>query len=45
MAEEKKELNEMELLERNIIKNYNELLKTWLEEGDMETLEQVITDE
>ena len=27
MAEEKKELNEMELLERNIIKNYNELLK------------------
>ena len=45
MAEEKKELNEMELLERNIIKNYNELLKTLLEEGDMDTLEQVITDD
>ena len=36
MEENKKELNEMELLERNIIKNYNELLKT---------LEQVITDD
>jgi len=45
MAEENKELNEMELLERNIIKNYNELLKTLLEEGDMDTLEQVITDD
>ena len=40
-----KELNEMELLEQNIIKNYNELLKTLLEEGDMDTLEQVITDD
>ena len=30
------ELNEMELLERNIIKSYNELLKTLLEEGDMD---------
>lgn len=39
------ELNEMELLERNIIKKYNELLKTLLEEGDMDTLEQVITDD
>lgn len=37
--------NEMELLERNIIKNYNELLKTLLEEGDMDTLERVITDD
>lgn len=45
MTEEKKELNEMELLEQNIIKNYNELLKTLLEEGDMDTLEQVITDD
>lgn len=42
---EEKELNEMELLERNIIKSYNELLKTLLEEGDMDTLEQVITDD
>lgn len=40
-----KELNEMELLERNIIKSYNELLKTLLEEGDMDTLERVITDD
>lgn len=39
------QLNEMELLERNIIKKYNELLKTLLEEGDMDTLEQVITDD
>ena len=38
------ELNEMELLERNIIKSYNELLKTLLEEGDMDTLERVLTD-
>ena len=30
---------------QNIIKNYNELLKTLLEEGDMDTLEQVITDD
>ena len=45
MADEKKQLNEMELLEQNIIKNYNELLKTLLEEGDMDTLEQVITDD
>ena len=43
MAEENRELNEMELLERNIIKSYNELLKTLLEEGDMDTLERVIT--
>lgn len=40
-----KEYNEMAVLERNIIKNYNELLKTLLEEGDMDTLEQVIMDE
>lgn len=37
--------NEMEILEKNIIKKYNELLKTLLEEGDMDTLEQVITDD
>lgn len=43
--EAEKELNEMELLERNIIKSYNELLKTLLEEGDMDTLERVITDD
>lgn len=40
-----KDENEMEVLERNIIKRYNELLKTLLEEGDMDTLEQVITDD
>ena len=39
------ELNEMQLLERNIIKSYNELLKTLWEEGDMDTLGQVIMDE
>lgn len=39
------EINEMEILERNIIARYNEVLKTLLEEGDMETLERVITDE
>ena len=37
--------NEMEMLEKNIIKNYNELLKTLIEEGDMDTLEKVITDD
>ncbi|MBQ6993141.1 MAG: hypothetical protein IJN64_01425 [Lachnospiraceae bacterium] len=37
--------NEMEILEKNIIRNYNELLKTLLEEGDMDTLEQVIMDD
>lgn len=37
--------NEMEYLEKKIIKSYNELLKTLLEEGDMDTLEQVITDD
>lgn len=37
--------NEMAILEQNIIKNYNELLKTLLEEGDMDTLEQVIMDD
>lgn len=45
MSQEMNELNEMEILERNIIKKYNELLKTLLEEGDMDTLEQVITDD
>ena len=35
----------MEHLERQIIKSYNELLKTLLEEGDMDTLERVITDD
>ena len=39
------EYNEMEHLEKQIIKNYNELLKTLLEEGDMDTLERVITDD
>lgn len=37
--------NEMEILEKRIIKNYNELLKTLLEEGDIDTLEQVISDD
>ena len=41
----KNEINEMEILERNIIASYNELLQSLLEEGDMETLERVITDE
>lgn len=45
MSQETNELNEMEILERNIIRKYNELLKTLLEEGDMDTLEQVITDD
>ena len=39
------EFNEMEHLERQIIRSYNELLKTLLEEGDMDTLERVITDD
>ncbi len=39
------EYNEMVELERKIIKSYNELLKTLLEEGDMDTLEQVIMDD
>ena len=45
METDDRELNELELLERNIIKSYNELLKTLLEEGDMDTLERVITDD
>lgn len=45
MGDENRALNEMEHLERNIIKSYNELLKTLLEEGDMDTLERVITDD
>lgn len=45
MAETDRELNEMEILEKNIIKKYNELLKTLLEEGDMDTLEKVISDD
>lgn len=39
------EYNEMVELERKIVKNYNELLKTLLEEGDMDTLERVIMDD
>ena len=39
------ELNEMELLEKNIISRYNELLKALIEEGDMDTLEKVIMDD
>lgn len=45
MKKETKELNEMQILERSIIRNYSELLKTLWEEGDMDTLEQVIMDE
>ena len=45
MGESFHELNEMQLLERNIIKSYNELLKSLWEEGDMDTLGQVIMDE
>lgn len=45
MGEEFHELNEMQLLERNIIKSYNELLKTLWEEGDMDTLGRVIMDD
>jgi len=45
MGETFHELNEMQLLERNIIKSYNELLKTLWEEGDMDTLGQVIMDD
>ena len=45
MGEQFHEENEMQLLERNIIKSYNELLKTLWEEGDMDTLGQVIMDE
>ncbi len=39
------ELNEMELLEKNIISRYNEILKALIEEGDMDTLEKVIMDD
>lgn len=35
-------INEMELLERNIINRYNEILKSLMEEGDMDTLEKVV---
>ncbi|MDE7207209.1 MAG: hypothetical protein K2N90_08660 [Lachnospiraceae bacterium] len=45
MGEAFHELNEMQLLERNIIKSYNELLKTLWEEGDMDTLGRVIMDD
>ncbi len=45
MGETFHESNEMQLLERNIIKSYNELLKTLWEEGDMDTLGQVIMDD
>lgn len=37
--------NEMEILEESIIKNYNELLKVLLDEGDIDTLQKVITDD
>ena len=37
--------NELEELERHIIKRYNELLKTLLEEGDMDTLAKVVMDD
>lgn len=39
------ELNEMELLEKNIISRYNEILKALIEEGDIDTLEKVIMDD
>lgn len=39
------ECNEMEYLEEKIIKSYNELLKTLIEEGDIDTLERVVTDD
>ena len=39
------EYNEMAELETKIIKSYNELLKTLIEEGDMDTLERVIMDD
>lgn len=39
------EVNEMETLEHNIISKYNELLRTLLEEGDMDTLAKVIMDD
>ena len=45
MGEAFHELNEMQLLERNIIKSYNEILKTHWEEGDMDTLGRVIMDD
>lgn len=37
--------NELDELERHIIKRYNELLKTLLEEGDMDTLAKVVMDD
>lgn len=39
-----KECDELTILERNIINHYNEILKGMLQEGDMEALEQVVTD-
>jgi len=45
MENKGKEFNEMQVLEHNIIKSYNELLKTLWEEGDMDTLGQVIMDD
>lgn len=39
------DMNEMELLEQNIINSYNKILRSLLEEGDMDTLEKVIKDD
>lgn len=45
MGEVNENVNEMEKLEHNIISKYNELLRTLLEEGDMDTLAKVIMDD
>ena len=45
MGEVNEYVNEMEKLEHNIISKYNELLRTLLEEGDMDTLAKVIMDD
>lgn len=39
------EYNEMDILEQNIIKSYNKLLKALLDEGDMDALARVITED
>lgn len=45
MDSENTELNEMEILEKNIIDSYNNILKKLVAEGDMEELERIITDD
>jgi hypothetical protein len=39
------ELNEMEILEENIIESYNKILKELLDEGDIDTLAKIVTDD